>query len=201
VSYNLERVSKGSHLDTNPQVLAQNAVSDPQSFSALYDQYFPRVYNYFRFRCNDRETADELVSQVFERLFIQLPRYRADRGSFDAWLFTMARNILTDHFRAKKMDNISWDSLTHEPYNDSPESQVIIQETRAELLSAIEKLDGRSRDLIGLKFGAQLTNRQIAELSHLSESNVAVILYRAMTRLREFLQMNYRVSQPDRSLP
>jgi len=177
----------------------QKAVSDPQSFSALYDQYFPRVYNYIRYRCNDRETADDLVSQIFERLFVQLPRYRADRGSFDAWLFTMAGNILTDYFRARKPESISWDILSREPFIDSPENQVISQETQAELLSAIEKLDARSRDLIGLKFGAQLTNRQIAELSHLSESNVAVILYRAMNRLREDLQMNYRISQPERS--
>ena len=57
-------------------------------------------------------------------------------------------------------------------------------ETRTELLAALARLSDRERDLIGLKFAAGLTNRHIAKLADLRESNVGVILYRAMRRLR-----------------
>jgi DNA-directed RNA polymerase specialized sigma24 family protein len=61
---------------------------------------------------------------------------------------------------------------------------VIRNETRAELLAAVPRLEDRERDLIALKFAAGLTNRRIAEITGLSESNVGVILYRAVRRLR-----------------
>ena len=65
-----------------------------------------------------------------------------------------------------------------------PEEVVIHDETRAELLASLARLSDRERDLIGLKFAAGLTNRRIAELTGLSQSNVGVILYRTVRRLR-----------------
>ena len=65
-----------------------------------------------------------------------------------------------------------------------PEEVAIRDETRAELLAAVARMSDRERDLIALKFAAGLTNRRIAKLTGLNESNVGVILYRAMRRLR-----------------
>jgi RNA polymerase sigma-70 factor (ECF subfamily) len=61
-------------------------------------------------------------------------------------------------------------------------------ELQDQLLGAVARLDSRERDLIGLKFAAGLTNRRIAKLTGLSENNVAIILYRAVRRLRAELK-------------
>jgi RNA polymerase sigma-70 factor (ECF subfamily) len=197
----------GSLAQLEPEILAQNAQNNPQSFAVLFDRYYSRVFNYTRYRCEDTQTAEDLTSLVFERLLQKIHQYSVARGPFEPWLFAIARNIVKDHHRSPKArsreysSGLSWEEFQpevlfrHSPAGDSsPESLVISRENQAELLRALESLDERSRDLIGLKFAARLTNRQIAELtkrkysSAMSESNVGVILYRAIARLRQILQ-------------
>ena len=64
---------------------------------------------------------------------------------------------------------------------------VVRRETRQELIEALGTLDERERDLIALKFSALVTNREIASLTGLTESNVGVILFRALRKLRAVL--------------
>jgi RNA polymerase sigma-70 factor (ECF subfamily) len=171
-----------------PETLAQNAQESPQSFAVLFDRYYTRVFNYTRYRCKDTDTAEDLTSLVFERLLQKIHQYSVARGPFEPWLFAIVRNIVTDHHRSPKARELSWEDFQHSPASEpSPESLVIGRESQAELLRALESLDERSRDLLGLKFAARLTNRQIAELTKMGESNVGVTLYRAIARLRQAL--------------
>lgn len=171
-------------------LLAERASRDRQAFAILYDRYFNRIYNYLRFRCSDPETADDLAAQVFERALANINSYRPDTAPFGAWLFAIARNALNDHLRAQQ--RWSWlpiDGLRRiAGHGPGPEESLVTQETQDELLSALEKLSQRERDLIALKFVGGLNNRQIAGMSGLSESNVGVILYRSMHRLREMMK-------------
>ncbi len=172
-------------MNTDLNLLAQQAAHDPQAFAALYDHYFSRVYNYLRYRCGDDGTADELAAQTFERLLNKLERYDPSRGLFEPWLFAIARNLVTDHYRKGWQRWLPWDALPRLPAAEpGPEAQIIQQESQAELWAAVDSLESRSRDLLGLKFAARLNNRQIAGLSGLSESNVGMLLYRAILKLR-----------------
>ena len=171
---------------TDELALVARAAAEPAAFAAIYDHYFSRVYNYVRYRIADAEVADDLTAQVFERTLIHIDAYRPDRAPFAAWLFAIARNLVSDHLRASRRRKwISLDALRNwtsaEP---QPDVAIIRDETRVELLQAMSRLSDRERDLIALKFAAGLTNRDIAELMGLSASNVGVILYRAVRRLR-----------------
>jgi len=171
---------------SNELALVAHATAEPAAFAAIYDHYFPRVYNYVRYRVRDAETADDLTAQAFERALVSIGSYRPERAPFAAWLFAIARNAVNDHLRAKRRRRwLSLEVLRGRPGNEpQPEEVAIHNETRAELLAAVARLSEREQDLIALKFAAGLTNRRIAELTGLSESNVGVILYRAMQRLR-----------------
>lgn len=170
----------------NETILVARAAAEPAAFAALYDHYFPRVYNYVRYRVGSREIADDLVAEVFERVLSRIGTYQPDRAPFAAWLFAIAHNVVNDHLRAQRRRRwLSLDALREWASGQpQPEEATIHNETRTELLSALGCLDERERDLIALKFAAGLTNRRIAELVNLSESNVGVILYRAVRRLR-----------------
>lgn len=170
----------------NELALVTRATIEPAAFAAIYDHYFPRVYNYVRYRVRDAETADDVTAQVFERALVNIDSYRPERAQFAAWLFAIARNGVNDHLRAQKRRRwLSLEALCDRASAEPrPEEVAIHNETRAELLAAVARLSDRERDLIALKFAARLTNRRIADLTGLGESNVGVILYRAVRRLR-----------------
>ncbi len=170
--------------------LVERAQIEPQAFADLYDRYFPQIYNYVRYRVELITDAEDLTSSIFERVFTKLESYQIERDSFTSWLFTIAHNTVTDYYRNRKQ----WQGLLNKVKDApvvtgcrSPESVCISNENRHELLRAISCLSVREQDLIALKFSTGLTNRSIAKITGLSESNVAVILYRAMLRLRSKL--------------
>jgi len=176
----------------NERALVGRATAEPAAFAAIYDHYFPCVYNYVRYRVRDAETADDVTAQVFERALVNIGSYRPERAPFAAWLFAIARNAVNDQLRAQRRRR--WLSLevlrSRASAEPQPEEVVTHNESRAELVAAVARLSDRERDLIALKFAAGLTNRRIAELIGLSESNVGVILYRAIRKLRDYLAGN-----------
>ena len=168
------------------QKLLRRAQIDPHEFAPIYDHYFPQVYNYVRYRVQNPQWADDLTAEVFQRILAKLHTYSAQKASFRAWLFAIARNQVNDHFRAQKFHNwISFDLLAqHSDDLPSPEQVVIRQDNHQSLLAAVQQLQPRERDIIALKFAAGLTNREIAKLLGLKESHVGVILYRSLKQLR-----------------
>jgi RNA polymerase sigma factor (sigma-70 family) len=172
----------------NPDDLATRAGSDPEAFVALYNAYFQRVYSYTFYRCGDQATAEDLTGRVFERLLVYISRYSPQKGPFEAWLFTLARNVINDHYRRQRFAWLPWEAFHQQPDREpSPEEQSVQREALDELNLALQRLDRRSLDLVSLKFFARLTNRQIAGIVHMSESNVGVALFRAVGRLRKWM--------------
>lgn len=181
----------------NEQALARRAQSDPAAFARLYDHYLRRVYNYMRYRLPDAQTADDLTAQVFYRALESLDRYNAEQAPFGAWLFGIAHHVVNDHFRyQKRMNWLSLDSLRHRfSLNPQPEEAFIQSERQRSVLQAVARLTERERDIVALKFGGSLNNRQIAELTGLSASNVGVILYRAMKQIKATLGTQEQVNE------
>lgn len=162
------------------------ARSDPDAFGALYDHYFPRVYNFVRYRTGDPDLADDLTAKTFERVLLHLPRYRAGAAPFAVWLFKIARNIVYDHYRREgRHGTLSLEGMADKAADmDEPVERIVEFETRLDLLAAISRLEPREREILAMKFTAGLTNREIAKAMALGESNVGVILFRVIRRLR-----------------
>jgi RNA polymerase sigma-70 factor (ECF subfamily) len=87
--------------------LVARATAEPAAFAAIYGHYFPRVYNYVRYRVGDAVAADDITAQTFERALVGIGRYRPERAPFAAWLFAIARNAVTDHLRAQRRARFS----------------------------------------------------------------------------------------------
>ena len=170
-------------------VLAQEGVVNSGDFIQLYDDYFPRVYKYMCYRIGDPAIADDLTAIVFERALGKFKEFSSERGSLGAWIFTISRNTVYQYLRTRRIHNcLPLEEADSQPLDHpSPEEAMIHIEKQQELLTALQCLNDRETDLIGLKFAAHMTNRRIAELTGLSESNVGVILYRALHKLRDIL--------------
>jgi RNA polymerase sigma-70 factor, ECF subfamily len=155
------------------------------AFDELYGEYYARVLAYLRFRVGSAEVAEDLVSQVFERVLTHLDGLQAPEA-LGAWLFHIARNCATDYFRRQR-PALSLDLLmdSSHPRECSPEDTLVAREERLRLLGLIERLPDREREVIGLKFVACLQNREIARVLNMPEGTVGSILYRTLARLRE----------------
>ncbi|WP_105617082.1 sigma-70 family RNA polymerase sigma factor [Vallitalea okinawensis] len=163
--------------------------SDTQEheLTQIFQVYYKRVYNYIYYRVNCHYTTEDLTSQVFEKIIQKYHTYNKSRAPFEVWLFTIARNIVTDHFRSRrKYQLFSFDAVKELISKEKvPEEVVVKAETNDELLRALNILEARERHIVALKFGANLKNKEIAEMLRISESNVGVILFRTMKRLKK----------------
>jgi len=160
-----------------------NATLNDSDFEELYRAELPRVYNFFRYRIGDGQLAEDLTSETFEKAWRNRARYRSDLAAFSTWLFTIARRVAQDYFR-RHYNEIPLNEISKLSDNESLEDATQQDADFAHLSVLLARLADRERELVALKYGAGLTNRAIAHLSGLTESNVGVILYRTIQVLR-----------------
>ncbi len=164
--------------------------SPRETFAELYERYLPGVFRYVSYRVNDTSVAEDLTSAVFEKAITRLESYHSDKASFSTWLFAIARNTVVDHYRAsQRAQTMPLDKVTKmsDP-NLSPEEALAKQQERQRLQECLAGLSSQEQDIVSFKFAGELTNRQIASMTSLSESNVGTILYRTVRKLRDCFQ-------------
>ncbi|MEO8955010.1 MAG: RNA polymerase sigma factor [Ktedonobacteraceae bacterium] len=157
-------------------------------FDRLYQQYYPRVLAYMRFRVGRVDMAEDLTSLVFERAWRHVVELQAPEAAA-AWLFRIAQNSATDYFRRQRRE-VSLEELAvaEHSWDISPEERVLIEEERRILLAHVSHLSEREQEIIGLKFVAHLTNRQIARVLNMPEGTIGSLLYRTLGKLRDAFQ-------------
>ncbi|RNB77959.1 sigma-70 family RNA polymerase sigma factor [Brevibacillus panacihumi] len=160
-------------------------------FSQIYEMYFNRVYKYICYRINNHYEAEDLCSQVFETVITKYHTFSEEKARFDVWLFAITRNTVTDYFRSrKKRFHFSLDSITELILSKpSPEELAIRDDEHQAMFQAMVKLRDKERNIIAMKFAAGLKNSEIAELMGVSESNIGVVVYRIINKLRKYLEV------------
>jgi len=171
-------VEQAMHPSTNGYDLSQDV-----DWNRVYAEQLPRVYNFFRFRVGNRADVEDLTSRTFEKAWQSRERYRRDVAQFSTWLFTIARNLAVDYLRGAR-NHLPLESALDVQADHTPELVASQDSNMSRLSTLTRSLAERERELIALKYGASLNNRQIAELTGLSESNVGTILSRTVNALR-----------------
>lgn len=159
-------------------------------FADIFELYYKRLYNYTYYRVNSQEMAEDLTSNIFEKIMTKINTYKNEKAKFEVWVFTIARNTINDHFRKQKKHKIiSIDSILDLVSKDKgPEEIIINKEQNNKLLNALNILDHNERNIIAYKFGADLKNIEIAKILNISESNVGVKLHRIMKKLKNEME-------------
>ena len=158
-----------------------------ETFARLYDEYLNKVYRYIQYRVNNMQLAEDLTSKVFEKALVNFGKFSSDRASFSTWIFSIARNVVIDHYRISgKRQIVPFDEVAAQSSGtDSPEEQLERKYERERLNLCLGELSEEEREIVRLKFGAEMNNRQIGKMLGLSESNVGTKLYRAIRKLRD----------------
>jgi RNA polymerase sigma-70 factor (ECF subfamily) len=159
-------------------------------FATAYHEHIWSVYGFFGYRLSSREEAEDLTQLTFERALRAWDRFDPERGSLKTWLLAIARNLLVDHYRRGGV-------AEHEPVDERAEESGQLGSVPGpesdlgpdpELERALAALVPRAREVIALRFGAELTGPEIAELTGLTLDNVHQVLSRALRRLRRELE-------------
>jgi RNA polymerase sigma factor (sigma-70 family) len=140
-----------------------------------------RIYSYVAYRVGDGPDAEDVTSEVFERALRYRKSYDAARGEPLAWLIGIARRCIDDAMKPRVEPG-------RPPDVTSPEDLEADALQRLTLAAAVEGLDERSRDLVALRYGADLSARQIGEILGLKTNAVEVALHRTLARLRPELE-------------
>jgi RNA polymerase sigma factor (sigma-70 family) len=146
------------------------------------DSLIDRVYAYVAFRIGDGPDAEDVTSDAFERAVRYRHSYDPRRGEPVSWLIGIARRCLADAAGPIEV-GLAVDS----DVVDELDLEAVAVD-RMTLIAAVDELGNRDRELIALRYGADLTARQIAELLGDTTNAVEVALHRALRRLRKILE-------------
>lgn len=154
-------------------------------WDVVYRELLPKVYRYFCYRVGEGQLAEDLTATTFEKAWRKRRRYRRDLSAFSTWVFTIARNVATDHFRTARETLPLRAELIENDSAPSPEAQAAAKDETTQLSHLVQQLPNRERELLAMRYGAELSYAEIAKVSDLTPSNVGVILHRTVRRLRE----------------
>ena len=160
---------------------------DPDAFAGLYDRYVDDIYRYLIFRVRNTADAEDITEQVFLRAWQAIGSYRQLGRPFSAWLYSIARNLVIDHFRAARPDTeLPADALAPAGFAEPP---VVLEQTLAldRFRSALRELTADQQQVIILRFIEGLDYDEVAASLGKSAGAVRVIQHRALAKLRQLV--------------
>jgi RNA polymerase sigma factor (sigma-70 family) len=154
-----------------------------KDFERLYNAEAAGLFSFLAYRTGDRSLAEDLLADAFERALRSRARYNRKRGSEKTWLYAIALNLLRDHARraAAEARALERTGGRGEGEEDAALGGV---EHRDEVQRALATLSPEEREAIALRFGADLTVPEIAEVLGEPLTTVEGRVYRALRKLR-----------------
>ena len=178
----------------SPELIARAQNGDAEVIGELYENYHLDIFRYLFYRVGDRETAEDLTSEVFIRMIRALRGYRQQQVPFDAWLFQIARNLAVDHLR--RLNVRKHFSLEEEMVIETEDVDGTVERrlTSDRLVKALERLNEDQRDVIVMRFVNGMRIEQVAQALNKSADSIKGLQRRGLLTLREILtdwEVNY----------
>jgi len=162
---------------------------DAEAFGQLYDHYLPGIYRFVYYRVGSRSLAEDLTSETFTRALRSVSRFQWQGKDFGAWLTTIARNLVTDHYRSSRSRlEIVTDVVPESPSTTAnPEDEALGTLTSVALMDAVAGLPPEQRDCLLMRFVQGLSITQTATALGRSEGAVKQLQLRAVRKLARVL--------------
>jgi RNA polymerase sigma-70 factor (ECF subfamily) len=156
-------------------------------FERLYAEHAHRLFAFLAYRTGDRVLAEDLLADVFERALRARKTYDPRKGSEASWLYAIALNRLRDEKRREQAQARATERFLAEPVAPLRTIEDRCAE-RDTVMRALKLLSPEEREVVSLRFGADLTNPQIAKVTGEPLTTVEGRLYRALRRLNKLLR-------------
>lgn len=166
------------------QWLVEEAKRNPEAFGQLYDIYFGKIYSYVYRKTGDRQAAEDLTSEAFMKALANIKGYRYTGQPFVAWLYRIAANVVTDHYRSRRVTTSLDEGLQAHSSEISPEEAALRLDDQQAVARAIQTLSPDQQDVILLRFSQGLKLKEIADVIGKTEGAVKALMFRALGSLR-----------------
>ncbi|WP_129841208.1 ECF subfamily RNA polymerase sigma factor, BldN family [Streptomyces sp. RFCAC02] len=162
---------------------------EAEAFGSLYDQYSDTVYRYIYYRVGGRATAEDLTSETFLRALRRIGTFTWQGRDFGAWLVTIARNLVADHFKSSRfrLEVTTGEMLDANEVERSPEESVLESLANSALLDAVRKLNPQQQECVTLRFLQGLSVAETARVMGKNEGAIKTLQYRAVRTLARLL--------------
>lgn len=172
--------------------IVEKAQKNSNQFAPLYEYYYPKIHSYIYRRINNKEVADDLTSQTFEKAIKRINNFRWQGVSLGVWLYKIARNNLNDYFRKTRRTNrnislTGLEAVIVDEQEETLEDIVIRSDEESILYRALQQFKKEDQYLIYYKFFEDMTNKEIAAKTGLSETNVGTKLHRLRSKLKKII--------------
>lgn len=172
---------------SEPQIIAL-AKKDQAYFGVLYETYFHAIFRFtFKRLGGDEDVASDLTQLTFIKAMMNLNRYE-DRGfPFKSWLYRIAQNEVTMHFRAQQRSKLVSIEKRHvaDICHEAQISGYMSLEDQEKLIDLLNEMEQEVLDLIELRFFQQFSFKEIADIYNISEANAKMRVYRILERLHK----------------
>ncbi|MEV6332104.1 ECF subfamily RNA polymerase sigma factor, BldN family [Streptomyces sp. NPDC051909] len=162
---------------------------EADAFGRLYDQYSDTVYRYIYYRVGGKATAEDLTSETFLRALRRISTFTWQGRDFGAWLVTIARNLVADHFKSSRfrLEVTTGEMLDANEVERSPEDSVLESLSNAALLDAVRRLNPQQQECVTLRFLQGLSVAETARVMGKNEGAIKTLQYRAVRTLARLL--------------
>lgn len=177
------------------QLLVKQAKEgDKDAFGKLYKVFLPKIFRFIYSSTRDYDGAADLTQLTFLKVWRALPSYRAAKASFQTFLFAIARNLIIDASRKKKL--LRLEAVEQKPSDENIEDDAQKKQERELLFRCLAKLDPKERHVVVLRYFEELSFRDIAHIVGKNEGAVRVMTHRVLKKLK----INYLAAE-QRGIP
>lgn len=165
--------------------LVREALTSPEALEELCGHFVPRIYNYVLKRVGSVEDAEDITSMVFEKAIVNLASFDDSKASFSTWIYRIATNCVTDHYRSRGRKKES-------PLEDSAISGMAAGDAGLDrmdlylgMLDLLQQLPPKYREALALRYFAGMRVGEVARTLGITESAASKRILRGLDELRE----------------
>jgi RNA polymerase sigma-70 factor, ECF subfamily len=171
-------------VDGFPDRMVHQALTSPEVLEELCRHYVPRIYNYVLRRVGSVQDAEDITSTVFEKVIGNLQSFDESRASFSTWIYRIATNTVTDHYRSRGRKRES--SLDDDMVQAGLAGEAGLERTELYigLMELVEQLPVKYREAIALRYFAEMRVQEVAETLQITESAASKRILRGLDELK-----------------
>ena len=159
------------------------------SFDSFYAEYRQPVLRYLCGKMNNAQDAEDLTAEIFEYCFRQYTAFDPQKASRKTWLYVIVNSRYKNYLRSRRCFEDIEDYMDFTPSDDAPLEQAIeMEQERSALAKALERLPQKQREIVISKYFLGKSTDEIAKRLEMTPVNVRVQLYRALQKMKGYIQ-------------